>query len=150
LSDTINRLKSGFIKDEGIEIVFEKAWGELSSYDKVVWFTISQKELIDYCGHYLIYGSEFVMGIASDLRSHHLLKLHGIPTVFCCDIPIEKFDEKTLNEIERNFIEKDFSGGFSILGKVSPREIDKHFHPEAIKNWHEQGIEYRYNRGRTL
>ena len=150
LCDIITRLKSDYITVEKIEMLFNKAWDDLRKYDKVVWFTISEEELIDYCGHYLIYGSEFIMDIAVDLRSHYLLKLHGIPTVFCCDIPITNFDEKTLKDIERNFIEKDFSGGFRVLGNIAPNEIIKHFHPEVIKNWHEHGSEYRYKQERTL
>lgn len=144
LSDAIFRLKNDINTVKKIKETFEVNWRKFDSYHKAVWFSISKEELVNKCGHYLIYGSEFVMELATQLYSQHLLKQHGLPTVFCCDISLENLSKETINEIEEHFIKRDSSGGFKIIGKLNPIDIDSHFHPEAIYDWHNSGNTYRY------
>uniref|UniRef100_UPI00046F2A17 hypothetical protein n=1 Tax=Paenibacillus maysiensis TaxID=1155954 RepID=UPI00046F2A17 len=67
---------------------FNKQWSKLDRIHKHVWFTLTRKELINSCGHYLIYGSEFINSIAAALNCQEYLVGRGLPTIFHCDVPI--------------------------------------------------------------
>lgn len=72
-----------------------------------LYFALDKRELLTYSGHYLIYGSEFLHGVAVFLRGKYgcdysfLLKESGIPTIFICDIPFEFLSESTIDELNR-------------------------------------------------
>ena len=58
------------------------------------YFEASKRELEDFCGHYMLYGSEFVTGVAAGLGCsspdyRQVLKTIGTPTVFVCDVPLD-------------------------------------------------------------
>src|SRR5205085_5151702 len=58
-----------------------------------VYFELDEQLLVEDCGHYLLYGSEYILGIAAELESgqdrdyRQLLKGMGKPTIFVCDVP---------------------------------------------------------------
>lgn len=100
----------------------------------------------DGCGHYLIYGSEFICGIAAalsgrygpDYRQH--LKTIGRPTIFEIHLPVSWVDERTLAELasdiaraksERSVADlMDFT--ITLQESVPPEYIRSHYHPTRI------------------
>lgn len=80
--EVILRLCNEQVSVNKVLSTFETSWSTLTPLDKSVWLTFSQKELINFCGHYLIYGSEFIYGIAAQLFCQHNLKKVGTPTIF--------------------------------------------------------------------
>lgn len=116
-----------------------------------VYSALDKRDLIEYCGHYLIYGSEFLQGVAIYLRSKYnkdylnILKNIGTPTIFSCDIPINIIDDSYLQElnecikksllINNTHIEaphKDFA--IPLYNDIDSSYIAGHFHPTSIKD----------------
>ncbi|MBN3525063.1 hypothetical protein [Paenibacillus apiarius] len=120
------------ISEDMIVKVFKSHWIRLMETQKYVWFTLTKNELIDFCGHYLIYGSEFICGMAAELRCQENLK-KGIPTIFHCDIPIEKIPSDYLEDLNEKVQTGDgYNCGFKIIGSISKNEIVKCEHPRKI------------------
>lgn len=72
-----------------------------------LYFALNDKFLIDNCGHYLLYGSETIVGIAVNLSRNGIdyrlsRRLIGKPTVFQCRIPIDDIQSWTLEELVRS------------------------------------------------
>ncbi|AGA68903.1 hypothetical protein Desdi_1400 [Desulfitobacterium dichloroeliminans LMG P-21439] len=125
-------LKNDRISENEIVKVFNSHWMRLTETHKYVWFTLTKSELIDYCGHYLIYGSEFICGIAAELRCQDSLK-KGIPTIFHCDIPIEKIPSGYLEDLNDRIKTGDgYNCGFKVIGAISKDEVVKCEHPRKI------------------
>jgi hypothetical protein len=65
----------------------------LETIEGHVYFNLDERLLIEQCGHYLLYGSEYVVGLANGLRRtgssnyRQSLKNIGTPTMFICDVP---------------------------------------------------------------
>lgn len=118
-----------------------------------VYFCFDDRELLSSCGHYIIYGSEFICGVAAQLRGRtgrdyqSSLKRFGIPTILKCDIPITMLACDTLLEIADELI----SGltflnsgpadafpqsllAFSVKAAVPARAIVGHWHPKRIRD----------------
>lgn len=142
LHETLYRLKDTFLDKKRIIEVFEKHWQSESIERQNIWFAVSKQELLSKAGHYMIYGSEFIQGIAADLGSHQLLKNHGIPTIFSIDVPIETIPTEYLNCLEDNIKNKDTSGGFKSTSPISKNDVIEHFHPLKIVDWHNKGSYY--------
>lgn len=138
------RLKNKWNTEEKVRTVFEERWSKLISPDDSVWLTFSKEELINRCGHYLIYGSEFLCGMAADLGCQSILKKIGIPTVFCCDVPFDNIPEVYLKSIIQNIESRDGSGGFRVYDKILPSEIVDHIHPKYIADPLNGFIKYHY------
>ena len=74
-----------------------------------IYFSLFKSELLKWSGHYLYYGSEHFLGIASyldqDTSWHYrnILSQTGIPTIFTCDIAISLISKPQLLDIEKNF-----------------------------------------------
>lgn len=86
LKESLLRIKLDFIDEKEIKKKFNESWKELGDIHKRVWLQINKKELLTYSGHYLIYGSEFINALATELGCKSSLKKVGIPTIFHCDI----------------------------------------------------------------
>lgn len=113
--------------------VFDKHWKEFDQVHRSVWFCVSRKELIESCGHYLIYGSEFISGIAAKLYRLDMLKGKGKPTIFHCDVPIKQIPEYFFESLKYNFEIGDLENcGFKIENTLSPEEIIKHDNPDLV------------------
>lgn len=92
----------------------------------------NKNELINYCGHYLIYGSEFICGMAAEPALPGKFK-KGIPTIFHCDIPIEKIPSDYLEDLNAKVQTGDgYNCGFKIIGSISKDEIVKCEYPTKI------------------
>jgi hypothetical protein len=81
----------------------------------VLYFCADERSLVTRiggCGHYLVYGSEylFCLGIrVVDRReAKRLLKSIGRPTVLVCDIPMTLMRERTLREFGGMMVELAF------------------------------------------
>ena len=90
------------------EITREVLRAALNSVDTAlreyrVFFEGSKRLLLDFCGHYLLYGSEYFVGILRSLKGHRdyaqLLKESGEPTLLTCDVPIDWISDSTLCEL---------------------------------------------------
>ncbi len=128
----ITRLYDEQITPEIVGNLFEKSWVELNSPHISVWLTFLEYELLQNCGHYLIYGSEFICGIATQLSCQSNLKRFGTPTIFHCNIPLENIPLNYIFDINRMVNDEYCEGGFRIKEKVSPSEIIACTHPKKI------------------
>ncbi|WP_420540448.1 hypothetical protein ACN92M_25275 (plasmid) [Paenibacillus polymyxa] len=128
-------LLSGEVPIEAVLNEFNKQWSELNRIHKHVWFTLTRKELLESCGHYLIYGSEFINAIAAALNCQCLLRDRGIPTIFHCDVPISDipidYTRDIIELVQYGYCE---NIGFRIEHKLHPQNIVKHEHPSKIKD----------------
>lgn len=56
-----------------------------------VWFECNERLLFEHAGHYMQYGSEYLIAIAANLGGNRdyrqVLRKHGKPTTFICDVP---------------------------------------------------------------
>lgn len=101
------------------------------------------------CGHYLVYGSEYLycLGIRmiSTSATKRILKSIGRPTMFVVDIPMPLIDRDTLEQLAGGMLvavfndllgidEEAFELGFSISmqSPVGAQHIVGHYHPERI------------------
>lgn len=100
--------KKIFVSSEFPEITeeaFRHAVSRLSGIDnKKSYVCLDDRELLDHCGHYLIYGSEHVCAIAAQLSRNgrdyrQVLKRVGTPTVFKIALPLEFISESDLSEL---------------------------------------------------
>ncbi len=116
----------------------------------VVYFEANERDLIDNCGHYMLYGSEYLLGIASCLKGsrdyRQVLKRIGTPTVFTCDVPLTLLSAHTIGEfagmslemIFEDLLYDDYSpapyrgAGFRIATKLPPSCIVGHYHPKGV------------------
>lgn len=125
--------------------------------DGYLWFGLDDRFLVRYCGHYLLYGSEYVMAVAASLSRvrgrnyQRCLHGRGIPTVFACDIPLSSCSTGTVREFCQSIIGGIVSHrrrkhppaivrdhGFSLRVQLPPSNIRGHYHPkpEQIIDWH--------------
>ncbi len=67
----------------------EKAAAQQSGIDNQrVYACWDDRALLQYCGHYIIRGSEFLQGIAARLHCQDLLEQVGVPTIIDIDVPM--------------------------------------------------------------
>jgi hypothetical protein len=88
------------------EDAFQEAVSMLSGiHDRVLFVVLDDRELRNDCGHYLIYGSEHICGIAAKLGRNRprdyrqVLKRFGIPTILRLSLPLEMIEESDLLEL---------------------------------------------------
>jgi len=78
-----------------------------------VFFEASRRLLLDFCGHYLLYGSEYAVGILRSISSTkdyaQILKLQGQPTLLTCEVPISWLKHATQEELAGSLIGAYFS-----------------------------------------
>lgn len=124
-----------------------------SSYKRhdYVYFGMDARFLINYCGHYLIYGSEYLGGLATFLQQqvdHDFkaeLRKFGVPTIFKVKMPVTAFSGSELRELAsealRNWacnIAHNRTYSYKLdFGKevdygLTPDHIIGHYHPDKI------------------
>lgn len=124
---------------------------ELNIRENRVYFVLDDKFLISECGHYLLYGSEYILSVFATIESktrksfrEHLLNI-GQPTIFICNIPIELISEGTKKELAQCLIRKicsenrnnspqkeNLNFGFPIYNTLPSTQIINHYHPQNI------------------
>lgn len=149
LKNALNLLQNDRISQDKIVKVFNSHWLKLMESQKFVWLTLTKDELIDSCGHYLIYGSEFICGMAAELFCQERLK-KGIPTIFHCDVPLEKIPPDYLEGLNERIQTGDGNNcGFKVIGTISKDEIMKCEHPPKILDPLNGYIPYYYQQNRV-
>lgn len=117
-----------------------------------VYFEANERLLVEQCGHYMLYGSEYIIAVAAHLQGDRNYRPHlktiGTPTVFLCDVPLRMLHPATLASfagmalefifsdlIEGNF-EPSWSrgAGFSIRELLRPEYIVGHYHPDIKRD----------------
>jgi hypothetical protein len=102
-------------------------------------------------GHYLIYGSEYLCGIAAQLHVlkgcdyQWYLREHGIPTLFVCRLPIAQIQwsdriqlaEALAHEIAADPQMESAEAGvidftFVLRSQLPPNAIVTHYHPRSV------------------
>lgn len=118
-----------------------------------VFFEANEALLVGMCGHYLLYGSEYLTAIAASLPEgrdyRQALKGRGKPTVFICDVPLAAIQSTTLVEFAGMALEFMFEhlltgcgcgldkyrgAGFSIRVPLDPSCIVGHYHPVGTRD----------------
>lgn len=113
-----------------------------------VYFEANETMLIDLCGHYMLYGSEYLICIAAhlgDLRDYRqVLKTSGVPTLFICDVPLDFISGHTLQEFAGEALASVFQellygpqfcrdkycgAGFCIYEDLPANCVIGHYHP---------------------
>lgn len=78
-----------------------------------LYFEANEAHLVEYCAHYMLYGSEYLCAIAANLpgqrdyRQH--LKKFGTPTILTCNVPLSLLDYDLLREFAGVALETMFS-----------------------------------------
>jgi len=134
------------------EVTFELAVNGLSSIDNSrAYVSLDDREYIEHCGHYLIYGSEHICGIAAQLSRNgsrdyrQVLKRFGTPTIFRLSLPTSQVSESDMIELCELLHDciRDVRAGkkppvedftFLIQAPLSPKFILGHEHPTIIKD----------------
>jgi len=113
-----------------------------------VFFEANERMLIEHCGHYMLYGSEYLTAIAAHLGGprnyRQILKTRGSPTLFVCDVPLPLIPGHTLQEFAGIALATVFQelldgpefephpwhgAGFYIQKPLPPSSIIGHYHP---------------------
>lgn len=127
-----------------IERVFNESWGKSIHHFNRICVGISPEGLLNHSGHYLVYGSEFISGLAVKLSCQHRLKNIGVPTIFICDVEIDKISPDVLDFIKEGwYYNKKWDGGIYLRGNISQDEIVDYIQPKEMFDPIEWRI-YRY------
>lgn len=155
------------------EIYLSKTFPEVSETDIIdailslsesysrneLYVTLDDREFISYCGHYLIYGSEYLSCLALglkpesnyDYRSH--LRTIGIPTIYKIKLPINMVHDDDLrclyndgirhwiyNYLHNRLQSSSIDFTFLITDKIPPEYVIDHWHPKKIRDWLNNGM----------
>lgn len=127
--------------------------GSSSSYEEHnsgrSYFVLSYDHLVNSCGHYLLYGSEYLLCVANSVGKAHILRNQGRATVIECKIPSTALPSWFFKELSGNLLERMFSRllepsyepdelnfGFAIKETVAPENIIQFHFPTRIPNPH--------------
>lgn len=121
--------------------------------DRRVFFDGNERMLVEECGHYLLYGSEYLIAIAAHLGNgrdyRQVLKRFGQPTVFVCDVPLKMIHPswiagmagsalaavfQELLDGEDYVVDQESGAGFCIHQPLGPEWIVGHFHPDVRRD----------------
>lgn len=134
LQESQIRIKSDYVDADKIKKIFRKHWQDFDDIYKRVWLQVNKEELLSDSGHYLIYGSEFINALATELGCKSSLKGVGIPTIFHCDIPMEDIDGDIIMEIERSVMSGDTDDiSIAVAGVISCNIVD-YEHPKEVQD----------------
>ncbi|WP_196591983.1 hypothetical protein [Pectinatus frisingensis] len=118
-----------------------------------VFLSLDDQLLVEECGHYLLYGSEYLIAIAAVLSEpsgidyRQVLRQKGKPTVFLCDVPINFIKRNTLCELTGVILQSwlkyvlyneipsrqiDFT--LTLYNNVPPDNIVGHYHPDRARD----------------
>jgi predicted nucleic acid-binding protein len=128
-----------------------------------LFLALDDRPFVHQAGHYLIYGSEYVMAVAAGLTRRkgrdyrRCLRGVGTPTVFACDVPISLLPGREVRYLCSTLIEGLI--GHRRRRKGPAREVDHtielrdpipapcvrgHYHPDEVIDYHDRGLQVRY------
>lgn len=118
-----------------------------------VFFEANERHLVEHCGHYMLYGSEYLIGVAARLKGNgrdyrRVLKERGQPVLFRCDVPMEMLPNGILSEFAGSALEFIFErklnpdyqefvyrgAGFPIYQALAPEFIVEYITPEIKRD----------------
>lgn len=123
----LHRLNPAHLEQRAYEIYLNSSFPELSfesvqsgiekvgrtSREGLLYFEANESHLIEYCAHYMLYGSEYLCAIAANVQGPHDYRQHlkkfGTPTIFVCDVPLALLDYRLLKEFAGQALESMFS-----------------------------------------
>lgn len=140
----------------------------LNTIDGVTHVLLDDRDFIENCGHYLIYGSEYQNSLVIQLpgaseNTQDILKGIGKATVFVCRLPfssvtdLEYLISMMLADHYYRIAHKqehvNIINYTIILNEaISPNAIIRHYHPVRIKDplknqaiWNDETMEYEYD-----
>ncbi len=122
---------------------------------------LDDRMLIERAGQYLIYGSEYMIGLAARLserlKKDYRIYLRNIgdPTIFKVKLPIsatkdadilnlfpELFRMWVYNKVKRKSTSISLDYSFILRKKISPKCIIAHYHPNEIRDYLHKGQIY--------
>lgn len=148
--ELVSRAKSIFCDSRFPELsaeLVEAAAAEQGCVDNQrLYLVLNDRELVRWSGHYVLYGSEFVCGIAVSLSSsgdpkyRRHLKTIGTPTVFKLNVPVDLVSDCDLCALSAEIgglIRDNDEGGctnFALsIGKSVPASaVIGHYHPKEV------------------
>lgn len=104
---------------DALKQVFDENWNEWYTNGAIngVYFFLSREGFKKGCGHYVVYGSEFLQAIAVSIERSYfsgkftdykeMLKNFGNPMVITCDVPTTDIDPSFLDSIECSLNDED-------------------------------------------
>jgi len=158
----LNNPKFPNISETHIDVAIDSLADSYTRFGKVN-FVLDDRYLIEYAGHYLIYGSEYILCLANfvgrklgyDLESQ--LRLAGKPTVFKVDIPVGQFMIEELEALAHYALPAwahcmahskkqpgriDFT--ITMDQTLPPKNIVDHYHPKEVPDPFRRPSIYRY------
>jgi len=135
----------------------DQAVNSLPRYvDGSVCVALDDRQLVEWAGHYMIYGSEYIMAIAGCLppiqgmNCQQYLKGIGAPTVFELEVPVSAVSDYELNALALSIGEEESVGEvpcnidftFELHESLAPECIIGHYHPREIWDQHDGGRIY--------
>lgn len=109
-----------------------------------LFLVMDDRSLVNSGGHYLLYGSEWILGVLG-LQAHEALRRRGIPTVLRVNLPLHTVTSYEREHLARTMLQEwtrikvnrpnwtpelDFT--FCLREDVPGENIVDHFHPELI------------------
>ena len=137
------------------EKVIEHAIASVKTESRVgrVFFEANKKYLLTFCGHYVLYGSEYEVGVFRALSGEkeyvQELKKIGIPTLLECNVPLTFMTYNDIRVLVSKMIESYFSNkinndyshadvgqyfGFAISHVLPSSLIEKITHPSNVRD----------------
>lgn len=118
-----------------------------------IYFEANERFLKEMCGHYMLYGSEYLIALAANLGGirdyRRVLKGRYAPTLLICDVPLEHLHTGTVAEFAGIALESVFQelidgptyapdkwrgSAFSIRAPLDPSCIFGHCHPTITRD----------------
>lgn len=155
-----------FLNDQFEEVTREDvefAINEMKKEDREnqLFLGLDDRTLIETAGHYLIYGSEYIMCLAARLSEklgnnyQENLRAIGTPTIFKVKLPVAEtenddiinlFPELYRMWIYNNIKNKNTSVGldysFFLKNNITSECIIDHYHPDEIRDYHNKAKIY--------
>lgn len=136
-------------KKEAVQSIIQDLVTYQDCYEGNVYFCLQLEELVEDCGHYLLYGSEHLGAIGIRIGEPQVLRQRGRATIIECNVPTVDisiaFKKCLIGQILKTIAvkyclrlrtPKIINFGFYISRKLEPENIiDFHF-PTGIPNTH--------------
>ena len=135
---------------EAVELAIKDLDSGFSSYRQhnqgKVCFCIQWEHLVEDCGHYLLYGSEYLLCIANHVKEEEILRKIGRATIVECNVPttdiplsyLKCLVGRILSTIARKYCFKRTAKvimfGFEVPHKLEPQNIIGFRFPTRISN----------------
>ena len=128
------------------------------SNEGLSYLALDNRHLIEDVGHYLIYGSEFIMSIAAQfkkvqrIQSLQTLKTIGTPTIYKINLPLDFLSQSDLTQLAwhignmslYNERPEVINFTFTLMNNLPKEYIIDHYHPKSIVDYHDSASNYTW------